>query len=390
MPAIIERVDVIEYGYRAANLSRDDKLNLIAVEGGGLELTSFAVMVRDSDGAEGVYAPMFGGKKAHLGQVLMVAPLLPGRRVDERGRIWEDLKRALRQVGFVGVGALDIALWDLAGRRCGLPVVDMLGRVRERLPAYASTTHASEEGTLNSTEAFAAFALRCRELGYPAFKIHGWTDGDVRREIANLEHVRAAIGDGMRLMIDPACVLETFADALELGRACDRTGCFWYEDPMRDAGISQHGARQLRERIRTPLLLTEHVRGVEAKADWIASRSTDFVRADPDLDLGITGTMKIAALAEAFGLDIEIHACGPAHRHCMGAIRNTNFYELALVSPGAPNPVPPVFACGYSEQLEDVGPDGCFPVPVARPGLGVVYDLNFIRRHAHQTHTYGA
>ena len=69
--------------------------------------------------------------------------------------------------------------------------------------------------------------------------------------------------------------------------------------------------------------------------------------------------MKIAHLAEAFGIDAEIHACGPAHRHCMSAMRNSNYYEVALVGPGTPNAVPPVYKCGYSDQLEAIGKDGC-------------------------------
>jgi L-alanine-DL-glutamate epimerase-like enolase superfamily enzyme len=135
------------------------------------------------------------------------------------------------------------------------------------------------------------------------------------------------------------------------------------------------------------LLQTEHVRGLEPKADFIVAEATDFVRADPEYDLGITGTMKIAHLAESFGLDVEIHASGPAHRHCMAAIRNTNFYEVALVGPSCKNAMPPVYSCGYSDQLDAVDSDGCLSVPNG-PGLGVVYDWEFIRRNQSQVHVF--
>ncbi len=72
----------------------------------------------------------------------------------------------------------------------------------------------------------------------------------------------------------------------------------------------------------------EHVRGLEAKADMIGTGATDYVRASVRSDGGITGVMKIAALAEAHGLDVELHGGGLAHRHCMAAIRNTHYYEL--------------------------------------------------------------
>jgi L-alanine-DL-glutamate epimerase-like enolase superfamily enzyme len=193
----------------------------------------------------------------------------------------------------------------------------------------------------------------------------------------------------MTLMLDPACELRTFADALHVGRACDEWGYFWYEDPFRDSGVSAFAHRKLREMIRTPLLQTEHVRGVEPKADFIIAGGTDFVRADPEYDMGITGCMKIAHLAEAFGLDCEVHASGPAHRHCMAAMRNTNYYEVALVGPDCPNALPPVHACGYSDALEAVGADGCFPVPTG-PGLGVTYDWDFIDRNRTALHRFKA
>ena len=190
-------------------------------------------------------------------------------------------------------------------------------------------------------------------------------------------------------MYDAASELKTFADAIYVGKACDEGNYYWYEDPFMDAGWSPHAARQLKEHVKTPLLLTEHVRGLEAKAPWITERATDFLRTDPDYDMGITGAMKIAHLAEAFGLDCEIHAAGPAQRHCMAALRNSNWYELSLVAPGVKNPVPPVFGSGYSDDLEAVGADGCFPVPDG-PGLGVEYDWNYIDRNRTALHAFTA
>lgn len=66
----------------------------------------------------------------------------------------------------------------------------------------------------------------------------------------------------MDLMLDPACEYETFADALKVGRACDEHDFLWYEDAYRDTGVSQHSHWKLRELLNTPLLQTEHVRGL--------------------------------------------------------------------------------------------------------------------------------
>jgi len=103
--------------------------------------------------------------------------------------------------------------------------------------------------------------------------------------------------------------------------------------------------------------------------------------------MGITGAMKTAHLAEAFGLDCEIHACGPAHRHVMGAIRNSGWYEVALVGPDCPNTVPPVYACGYTDQIDCIDTDGTVPVPTG-PGLGVTYDWDFIKAHTTKVHSF--
>ena len=105
---------------------------------------------------------------------------------------------------------------------------------------------------------------------------------------------------------------------------------------------------------------------------------TDFLRSDPEYDMGITGAIKISHLAESFGVDVEIHACGPAHRHVMAATRNTNFYEVALVGPDCPNTMAPVYTCGYSDMIDCIDKDGFVPVPNGI-GLGVEYDWNFIK-----------
>jgi L-alanine-DL-glutamate epimerase-like enolase superfamily enzyme len=61
---------------------------------------------------------------------------------------------------------------------------------------------------------------------------------------------------------------------------------------------------QLRQKLDTPILQTEHVRGLEPFSDFAATGSTDFLRADPEYDAGITGAIKRARVAEGFGLDV--------------------------------------------------------------------------------------
>ena len=195
------------------------------------------------------------------------------------------------------------------------------------------------------------------------------------------------VGDEMDLMIDPACEYETFGDALKVGRACDEEEFFWYEDPYRDGGISQYAYKKLRQQLDTPLLQTEHIRGLEQHTDFLRNEATDFLRADPAYDGGITGAMKIARMAEGFGIDVEIHSPGPAQRHCMAGIRNSNYYEMALVHPECSNTTPPVYEGDYVDDLDSIDDEGTVPVPDG-PGLGVEYDWDYIEENRTGGRTY--
>ena len=315
----IDCVEVHEFKFEALNVglaSENEKsvCNIGYRPNSTMELSKYAVVIKADDGSQGAYVTHWVGTKAALAQTLLLAPNLLGRDPEAREGIFDDLKRELRQYDHMGHGPIDIALWDLAGRKYGCSVSKLIGGYRTSLPAYASTYMADRNGGLDSKEAFVRFAEVCYETGYRAFKIHGWHDGDAREEAANVRHMGEKMGDRMTLMLDPACQLRTFADALLVGRACDDAGFFWYEDPFRDAGTSAFAHKKLREMIKTPLLQTEHVRGIEPKADFLIAGGTDFLRTDPEYDMGITGAMKIAHMAEAFGIDCEIHACGPAHR----------------------------------------------------------------------------
>lgn len=388
--AKIRRVEIVDFAYEVPNLaaSTEHTHNHVAYSRGArMTMRRYAVVIEADDGSRGEYVTMWGGTRPALAQSLMLAPNLLGRDPAMREDIYDDCKRLLHHMDHMGHGPIDIALWDLEGKRMNASVQRMLGGYRKRLKAYASTFHGDHAGGLDSPQKYGEFAVQCREMGYRGFKIHGWFDGDKRAEAAAILATRKAVGGEVDLMYDGACDLKTFADALYVGRACDDANFFWYEDPYRDTGISAFSHRKLRGMLKTPLLIGEHVRSLEPKADFVIAGGTDFVRVDPEYDMGITGAIKTARMAEAFGLDVEVHAVGPAHRHVMGAVRNSNWYEVALVGPDCPNSIPPVYACGYSDLIDCIDADGTVPVPDG-PGLGVRYDWDFIDAHAQQRHVY--
>ena len=150
---------------------------------------------------------------------------------------------------------------------------------------------------------------------------------------------RKAVGDGMDLMLDPACEYNTFGDALKVGRACDEARFFWYEDPYKDGGISPFAHRKLRAAhqdaaaagrarprpgaARRPDRRRRH--RLRARRRRLRRRHH---RRDEDR----------RTRRRASGSTSRSTRPGPAHRHCMAAIRNTNYYELGLVHPEGAGP----------------------------------------------------
>lgn len=340
-----------------------------------LEQPGFVLTVRTSTGLEGHYRgflfvpPMVTQVKMAAGEFLL------GRDPFAREGIWQDLWVAFRHTDHLGLGPIDTALWDLAGNHYGAPIAELLGGYRDELPAYASTMFMdSAPDGLNSPEAFAAHAESCLNDGYPAYKIHGHPAGNPEADIEICRAVAERVGTDMDLMLDPASQYTTFGDALRVGRVLDDCGFFWYEDPLAETGQSIHMNRRLQSQLQTPILGLEHVRtGPFGRVDHLKEEAADFIRADVHLDGGITGVMKMARIVEGFGLDVELHVGGPATLHCLAAIRNTNYFEHALVHP---QDIDWMSDRGFTETLETVE-NGMAQIPTD-PGLGATIDWDFV------------
>ena len=110
------------------------------------------------------------------------------------GAIWRDIYEQRRTVPVKAIGAVDVALWDLAGKVAGLPIHRMLGTCREQVPAYASSAW------LPTPEAYVEEALLVRSLGMTAYKIH--PHGSPKPDVEICRAVREAVGDSMVLMLD--------------------------------------------------------------------------------------------------------------------------------------------------------------------------------------------
>jgi L-alanine-DL-glutamate epimerase-like enolase superfamily enzyme len=376
----ITKIEVVTFEHQLENVGKDyNTFNMVYEKGGKLSAGDSILLIHTDQGITGEYP---GVRGPALAQIKHVAEYLIGKDVLEREKIYQDLKRGMRHWDMTGLGPIDICLWDIAGKLFDAPLYKLLGGTRKPLPAYASTLHGDENGGLSTPEQFAEFAEQCYEMGYKSFKIHGWglAASNIQREIDNVLNMGRRVGDRMNLLIDPACEYENFGQALAVGRACDEANFFWYEDSYKDGGVSQFAHRKLRQMIKTPILQTEHIRLLEQHVNFIISDSTDYVRAGAHEDGGITGTMKIAAASEGFGLDVETHGPGPVHRHIMSSIRNTNFYELGLIHPLVKTTKAPVYGDGYNDDLDGIDSDGNVFAPEG-PGIGVPLDWDWINAH---------
>ena len=379
---LISRIELTSFTIEVANVGTDAAgAGVRYLPGASDKQLRFALRIHTDSGFCGEYVPPRGRAAIVMAACEFLAHRLIGQPALQREKLYRSMRLATKHVGEVGIGALDIALWDLAGKIHQQPIAVLLGGELTRLPAYASTLGGDRHADgLSSKEAYVEFAQRCYELGYRAYKMHGW-HGDVPEESAMIEAVANSVGDRMRVMYDSSCHLKTFHDAVQVGKVCDANNLFWYEDPYADGGVSAFSHRRLKDFVKTPLLVGEHVHTPEACTDLLIAGATDFARADPDYDCGITGCLKIAVAADALGMDTEVHACGPAMRHLMAAVPKANYYEVNLLHPKMSSAWSlPVYTCGYSDDIDCIDENGTVEVPTGA-GLGVSYDAAYIDKH---------
>jgi L-alanine-DL-glutamate epimerase-like enolase superfamily enzyme len=283
--------------------------------------------LRTDDGVEGVALLKRPGSATQLEQAVerLFRAELVGQDPLQREHLWErawEIDR-IHELPLPLLGVMDVALWDLAGRAAQLPLWKLLGGYRTEIPAYASTA------TFSTTEEYLDVADQCLDLGFTAIKLHAW--GEARRDAKLCEALREHVGDDVPLMYDGSAGFD-LPDAIHVGRAMSRNGYLWYEEPMRE--FSVHAYARLAEAVEVPLLVAETSDGSHMNAaDFIAAGTATFgVRTDTVLKGGITGSMRIAHLADAFRVRAEVHGSDAPNRHLCMAISNTTYYESLVTS----------------------------------------------------------
>ncbi|GGC26965.1 mandelate racemase [Siccirubricoccus deserti] len=319
----------------------------------------------------GIIGHAFLGSATHTavndgpGLIRFLKPLLMGQDPLERERLNAALWPWSRLISVRSIGAVDVALWDIAGQAAGMPIHRLLGTTRHSIPAYASSA------VLPSIEAYAEEAQRFKADGWAAYKIH--PPQHPPTDIKVCQAVRAAVGDDYTLMLDSTWSYD-FPAAVRVGRAIEKLGFLWYEDPLHDQDITNYV--KLRQKLDIPIMATEYPQaGLESYAPWLLLQATDYLRGDVAVKGGITTLVKTAHLAEAFRMTYEIHHGGNslnnvANLHVACAIRNTTYFEV-LLPDGA-------HKYGLAQDIV-VGKDGLVHAPT-KPGLGAEIDFELIGR----------
>ncbi len=295
-----------------------------------------------------------------------IAPVIMGRDPHDREAIWQELWNVDRHLTFFPVylpGPIDVALWDICAKEAGLPLYKYIGAYRNSLPVYASGNF---HGTIQE---YVDEALYYKSKGIPAYKAH--PAGPVDFDLELHQKLRDAVGEDYILMSDPVAEY-TMGDAVRVGRQLEKLNYKWLEEPFRDFELYKY--TELCRTLDIPIAATETTRGAHwGVAQAIAQRAADIVRADVSWKDGITGTLKIAHMAEGFGINCEIHTTTMNYMdmvnvHVSCAIRNCEYFEYFVPEEN------------YQLPMKGAMPirEGRIYVP-DKPGVGMELDWDLIQ-----------
>lgn len=306
------------------------------------------VELETDDGLVGLGESFRGAQAVEAVLHETVAPWLIGRDAQHIEAVSNHLMNPY--LGFNSSGAeiraasaVDIALWDLAGQRQGMPTyIAMGGGVRDSIRAYNTcagyaynsnnaarrdiTAQDEARGPYDDQIAFTRDAGVLAESllseGYSAMKIwpfdiyapatggHMISLSDLKKGLEPFKKIRSAVGDRIEVMCELHSMWSSQA-AIRICRALEDYDVFWAEDPISKMDNAQALA-DLRRQTRTPICGSETLGGVTAFRDLLAADALDIVMLDLAWCGGLTEGRKIASLAQVYGKPIAPHDCtGP-------------------------------------------------------------------------------
>ena len=296
---------------------------------------------------------------------------LVGKDPMDHESIWQQLRSKQRHLyNFRETiwSNLDVALWDIKGKRLHLPISKILGQVRDKVPCYSTFP----PQTIKTIEELAEQVSEKLKIGFRGIKLQ--LSGGAALDIPRLQKAREVAGSNFPLMIDSSAAL-TFEDALKIGYELDNLHYEWFEEPFPDVNIIQ--LKKLSQAIKTPVLAAETV-GLFELPLYMADGAVDIIRGDVHHKGGVTGAMKAIAMCEMMGYEFEIHtASAPlldiANLHVACATRLSRFCESHHA----------MFRFGLKGNALEIDKDGFQQCP-SKPGLGVEIDWDWIDDHTEE------
>jgi L-rhamnonate dehydratase len=302
-----------------------------------------------------------------------ISELLVGANPLDIDRIWQLLYRGTSYYGrsavaLHAISAIDLALWDLAGKVLNLSVAELLGgRTVERVPVYAS------EVMPETPDEVRRLAEGAVQSGYGAFKL-GWgpLGQDPGLDVALIEAARQALGPSPKLMIDGGQVY-TAKSARSLLRRVEGADLFWFEEPFAPEDLASY--RELSWATEVAVAAGEADAGAAAFAALIDEARIDVLQPDLSRCGGFTVARQIRDMCRPSGPLIVPHcfSTGVLVAACLQFVASLDRPLLSEYSiAGSPL---------VNELLAEpfVLSDGSLAVPTG-PGLGVDLDEQVLTR----------
>jgi L-alanine-DL-glutamate epimerase-like enolase superfamily enzyme len=259
--------------------------------------------------------------------------------------------RGVRRVGIaaMAISALDIGLWDLAGKAANLPLYKLWGGLTERVAAYGSGGWGryTEADLVAEAEKYAAQGCK-----YYKMKIH---HPDPKVNAARVGAVRKALGPGVRLMVDANQKYDVEANVRQAA-LLEEFDLVWYEEPVLADDIA--ACAEVAARIKTPVATGEnHYTRYEFR-ELIERKAARYLMPDVCRANGYSETLKIGHLAAAHGVAVSPHVVHELSLQVCGTLSNGFLVEYMDWAP--------------PELYESLPPckDGAFHIP-DKPGHGI-------------------
>jgi len=285
-----------------------------------------SVRITDDDGLEGVgytYSVGRGGAAIHALIERDMAPDLIGQDAARIEALWKMLWWRIHYVGRGGlaahaISAVDVALWDLKGKRLGEPLWRLLGGADPKVKAYAGgiDLYFTLDDLLRQTDGNL-------EKGFRAIKMKVGRE-NTNEDIARVAAMRKHLGDGFPLMVD-ANMGWTTDRAVRAARALREFDLVWLEEPTIPDDFAGHG-RILSEG-GVPIAAGENLHSIHEFQHIMDANGVSYPEPDASNCGGITPWMKVAAMAEARNLPVTSHGVHDLHVHLLGAVPNASYLE---------------------------------------------------------------